>query len=80
MTVFLKVRSSSKDGVVEKRLINVDDIGAMRPAPAHCDPARTCISLRSQPDYPVWSVETIGDLEKALLHLGCDMAPHGTGE
>jgi hypothetical protein len=74
--MFLKLTTENRDGGVEPRLVAVDDISVVKPAPRNAAPARSCVSLKAEPGYPVWALEDMAEIETALLHLGVEMAPH----
>ncbi|TQE99527.1 MAG: hypothetical protein FKY71_08085 [Spiribacter salinus] len=78
--MFLRLTANNKHGQPDRQLIAVADIGRVKKAPASCAPAEACVSLISNPDFPVWSHETVEDIDHALQHLGVEIAPHATKE
>lgn len=68
---FLKVTTRSKSGNVEARLVNLSDISVVKPAPPDnptC--ARTCITLVSEPGFPIWALEDMATIEDAVARSG----------
>lgn len=72
--MFLKLTTQNREGQIEPRIVAVADISVVKPVAHGAAPAKTCISLISQPDFPVWAIEDINEIERGLAHLQVGMA------
>lgn len=72
--MFLSLTTENRDGCLEPRIVAVVDISMCKPA-VNAAPARTCVSLRSQPDFPIWAIEDMAEIKKALARMGAAIAP-----
>lgn len=74
--MFLRLTKTTKHGEPHQVLLAVNDISTVVPAPHHVDRAQAVVNLRSHPDYGVWVMEDVAEIDAALQHMGVDMAPH----
>lgn len=80
--MFIRLTGTTTRGEDHPTIISVEDISGIKPVPVGTrgNNARTIISLRSNPEFPVWSTEPFAAIEAALRELGVLVVDPLTGE